>query len=84
MIRGDVASVASGAPGTTDLGTVVCIEDDSDDTSTSGFEDAFQPVSGQVLFYLYRGDVGPGLPGEGWGQSSSGDVRTPGAGSCAD
>ena len=83
VIRGDLASVGPGAGGSVDLGAVACIEDNSPDTSTSGFEDALQPASGRVLFYLYRGTQGlADLPGS-WGQGSGGSERSAGVGACA-
>jgi len=83
VIRGELASVGPGAGGSVDLGAVACIEDDSPDTSISGFEDVVQPSSGQVLFYLLRGTQGlAGGPGS-WGQGTGGGERTAGAGTCA-
>ncbi len=83
VIRGDMASVRAGASGTVDLGPVVCIEDDSPDTYTAGFEDPVQPPSGHAFFYLYRGTQGL-FDGPGsWGQGSAGAERIAGAGACS-
>ena len=43
VIRGDVALLADGLAGTVDLGPVTCIEDDSPDADTIGFEDGVDP-----------------------------------------
>ncbi len=67
---------------TVDLGTVVCLEDDSPGPDIQGFGDSVTPSSGQVFFYLYRGtegsEVGPGS----YGLSSSGLERVTGVGGC--
>ena len=55
VIRGDATNLQAGPGNTVDLGTVVCLENDSIDTHTIGFEDSTQPIRGQVLFFLYRG-----------------------------
>lgn len=83
VIRGDVANLALGAGNTVDLGSVVCIEDDSPDADTIGDEDVAAPSPGQVFFYAYRGS--PGLvagPGS-YGQGSGGRERVPAGGGCA-
>ena len=83
VIRGDVANLQAGAGGTVDLGPVVCLENDSEDLSTAGFEDPLQPSGGQVLFYVLRGSQGV-LDGPGsYGQGSAGGERLPAAGDCA-
>ena len=80
VIRGDVANLAA-AGGTVELGPVVCLEDDSPDTDTTGFEDDLQPSPGQVFFFLYRGSQGT-LDGPGsWGQGADGE-RVAGMGGC--
>ena len=83
VIRGDLASLRLGAGGTVDLGAVACIEDDSPDTTTSGFEDVLQPSSGEVLFYLNRGTQGLADGPGSWGQGSGVSERAAGAGTCA-
>src|SRR6185369_10828526 len=52
-IRGNVDALAPG-PGIVDLGTVVCLENDSPDTDTLGFEDTQIPIPGRAFFYLVR------------------------------
>lgn len=83
VIRGDIASLSPGAGGTVDLGPVVCLEDDSPDADTRGFEDADQPSPGQSFFYMYRGTRGLNAGPGSWGQSSSGFERVPSSGACA-
>lgn len=80
FIRGEVANLAF-AGETVDLGAVVCLEDDSPDHHTTGFEDEQDPPAGTVFFYLYRGSPGVDDPGS-WGQSSTGAERQAGSGSC--
>lgn len=84
VIRGDVANLAPGAPGTVSFGPVVCLENDSPDADIQGFEDAGVPPCGtHAFFFTFRGSRGlnydPGL----WGQSSSGAERIPGSGTCS-
>lgn len=74
VIRGDVAELTPGG----DLGTVLCIENDSADNSTLGSPDPEEPTSGQVFFYLVRE-----LPGGDYGTGSSGTPRVVSAGDCA-
>ncbi|MCP3980603.1 MAG: hypothetical protein GY716_14975 [bacterium] len=84
VIRGDVANLQLGPGGLAiDLGTVICIEDDSPDNTTVGHEDVAQPAPGQTFFYVFRGGLGPGDPGT-WGEGSGGLDRVPGAGTCTD
>ena len=81
VIRGDVANL--GLDGTDiDLGPVICLENDSVDANTVGFEDPQEPAIGQTFFYLYRGTQGV-LDGPGsWGPSSTGAERVGGPGEC--
>ncbi len=83
IIRGDVAELARDGGAGTDLGAVVCLENDSPDNDTLGFEDAEQPGVGDAFFYLYRGtqglDDGPGS----YGTASTGGERLPATGGCA-
>ncbi|HKQ63215.1 MAG TPA: hypothetical protein VJS92_18145 [Candidatus Polarisedimenticolaceae bacterium] len=82
VIRGDVDNLQSGGAGSVDLGPVVCIENDSPDATTAGFEDVTQPTSGHAFFYLYRGTQGL-LDGPGsWGRGTGGE-RSPASGGCA-
>ncbi len=78
-IRGDGAELALG-PG--DLGTVVCLENDSPDNDTVGFEDPDDPLPGQFFFYLFRGSQGL-LDGPGsYAQATGSAERLPSAGDC--
>lgn len=75
VVRGDVANLSAGAGGTVDLGAVVCLEEDSPDNSTVGFEDAAQPAVGQVFFYLTRGALGSLIGPGSWGDGSGNAER---------
>ena len=83
VIRGDVANLAPGLPGTVDLGAVVCLENDSPDASILGFEDAATPLPGHAFFFLFRGSHGLNFGPGSWGQASEGLERVPGSGVCA-
>jgi len=83
VIRGDLANLRPGEGSTVDLGTVVCLEQDSDDTTTAGFEDPTMPAPGQGFFFLYRWTQGT-LDGPGsWGQGTGGAERVAEAEACA-
>ncbi len=81
-IRGRVADLAPGAGNDTNLGVVVCLEDDSPDADTRGFGDSAEPVAGEAFFFLYRGtrglDDGPGT----YGPTSAGGSRLADSGDC--
>lgn len=80
VIRGDVADLSTGA-GAVDLGQVVCLEDDSPDNTTQGFEDPTEPTPGQAFFYLLRESQGVlAAPGT-WGTGAGGE-RLPSGGDC--
>jgi Tol biopolymer transport system component len=82
VIRGDVASLAAGPGDTVDLGTVVCLENDTINTNTAGAEaDADQPGPGQVFFFLRRWTQGVG-DNPSYGQGSGGAERVPSGGDC--
>ncbi len=83
VIRGDVANLQPGAGNTVDLGPVTCLEDDSPDTNTAGFEDAVSPFSGQAFFYLYRGTQGVYDGPGSFGQGSAGKERVAGSSGCS-
>ena len=83
VIRGDVANLQDGGGGTVDLGAVVCLEDDSPDADTEGFEDAVDPAVGQAYFFLYRGSVGLDVGPGSFGTAKDGRVRVAGSGNCA-
>jgi Tol biopolymer transport system component len=80
-IRGQVSDLAESGGGTTDLGPVICLEDDSPDADTEGFGDQEQPPPGQAFFFLYRGSPGVTQPGS-YGSSSAGGEREPASGDC--
>ncbi len=75
VIRGDVASLGFGGGGAVDLGAVVCVEDDSPDADTSGFEDGGTPAPGQAFFYAYRGTQGTEASPGSYGSGSGGGER---------
>jgi Tol biopolymer transport system component len=83
VIRGDVADL-QWAPGgvAVDLGPVVCLEDDSPDATTLGFEDPDEPSPGQAFFFLYRGSQGINDGPGSWGRGTGDAERIAGAGSC--
>ncbi len=83
VVRGNVANLAPGAPGTTDLGAVVCLEDNSVDTDTLGDEDLTDPPTGQAFFYVFRAIQGLTVGPSHYGLSSNGDDRLGGAGNCS-
>ena len=82
VVRGDVANLQPGAGNTVDLGTVLCLEDDSSDNNTLGFEDALHPAPGQVLFYVYRSTQGMNDSPGSWGQGTGDAERISGTGDC--
>jgi len=53
VVRGDVSNVRI-VSSTVEMGPVVCLEADSVDTFTDGYEDSEQPAVGQVFFYLLQ------------------------------
>jgi hypothetical protein len=59
FIRGDVVALSEGWRGV-NLGTVVCLENDSPDSDTAGNEDAAMPDPGEAFFYLSRFNAAPG------------------------
>jgi Tol biopolymer transport system component len=82
IIRGDIDNLQPGASNAVDLGTVVCLENDSIDTNTIGFEDSAQPTQGQAFFFLYRGTQGI-LDGPGsYGQGTCSVERVASGGDC--
>ncbi len=83
VIRGDVASLAFDGGGGVDLGVVICVEDDSYDPTTAGFEDVDTPAPGQAFFYLYRGTQGVAAGPGSYDTASDGSERLPAAGDCS-
>ena len=76
VIRGNLASVVESG-GQISLGTVVCIENDSTDTTTApNHRDSATPALGTGFFYLLR------VSGGTYGVGSSGAPRVPTSGDC--
>jgi hypothetical protein len=75
FIRGDLSAIGPSGTGI-ELGSVVCIENDSVDPDTAGNEDAAIPAQGQAFYYLgrFNKDVWPGSYG---GSSGNRDRMTP-------
>lgn len=82
LIRGDTTNLRLGDGNTVDLGVVVCLENDSVDTTTRGNEDTAQPTAGHAFFYLYRGSQGTGDGPGSFGEGSGGRERIVGVGDC--
>jgi hypothetical protein len=84
VIRGDVAVLAAGPGNTVDLGTVVCLENDTINTNTAGAEaDVDQPGPGQVFFFLRRWTQGVAHGQGSYGQGAGGAERVPSGGDCS-
>ena len=79
FIRGSRSALLEDATGV-DLGTVVCLEDDSADPDTLGNEDLGSPLPGEAYFYLGRFSAAPG-PGS-YGGSSMNRDRASSSGDC--
>ena len=77
--RGSLANLAPGA-GVVNLGPLTCLEQDSPDIDTVGFEDTATPSPGTGFFYLVRPK--DGLTAPSYGQDSLGRERAPGPGDC--
>jgi len=80
VIRGTTALITELAS-TVDVGPVQCIEDDSPDLDTLGFEDAADPAPGTAFFYLVRSF--DGTTDSDYGLSTSGKPRVPSSSDCA-
>jgi subtilisin family serine protease len=79
FVRGDLDALNESVAGV-DVGTVVCLEDDSIDPDTAGDEDLATPDPGSGFFYLGRFNA---APGHGWyGGSSVNRDRLPASGNC--
>jgi Tol biopolymer transport system component len=83
VIRGSLASLAPGAGGGSDLGSVTCVENNSLDPSTEGDGDAAVPAPGEGFFYLWRGSEGLARGPGSYGQSTAGGERNPSSGDCS-
>jgi hypothetical protein len=76
VIRGNLGSLQT-VDGQVDLGSLVCIENESADTTTApNHVDPNTPSPGQAFFYLFR------VSGGTYGSSSAGLPRIPGPGTC--
>lgn len=86
VIRGDVANLSRNPDGTTNLGPVECIDEESIDDLTEKFREQEDPVPwpGRAVFFLNRPNFGLNLGIGTWGTGSNGMDRRPAAGSCAD
>ncbi len=78
VIRGQLGQIVE-TQVVIDLGTVVCIENDSPDASTLGWEDAALPNPGEAFFYLVEYDDGTSST---YGTESADKPRAPGPGDC--
>jgi len=77
VIRGNISSLQIVGGTQVSLGSVVCIENESTDTTTApNHRDAATPALGQGFFYLFR------VSGGTYGSSSSGLPRVAGSGTC--
>jgi len=79
FVRGDLANL-TGSASAVDLGNLICIENDSADTSTAGHADTAVPAPGTAFFYLVRSQQGAAIGS--WGFGSEGGERA-GTGGCA-
>jgi len=80
VCRGSLGSLSLGT-GVVDLGPLVCLDEDSPEPNTIGFEDTALPASGAGFFYLVRPTDGLVTPT--YGQGTGGLERRPGSGDCA-
>ena len=76
VIRGDLSNIGETAVVVT-LGTVTCMEDNSADVSTVGWEDPAIPPPGEGFFYLVAYFDGTS---SGYGTESASKPRAPGVG----
>jgi hypothetical protein len=78
VIRGQVGNITE-TDVSFDLGQVVCIEADSLDETTAGWEDLELPAPGEAFFYLVQFDDGDAST---YGSDSAAKPRVPGPGAC--
>ena len=78
VIRGHLKDIAE-TEVVINLGTVVCVEEDSLNEDTLGWEDPEIPVSGEAFFYLVEYYDGVS---SSYGTESADKPRAPGAGDC--
>lgn len=82
VVRGDIHNLHAVGPNV-DLGTVLCIEDDSADLDTAGNADPASPAPGQAFFYVLRGTQGVFSGPGSYGQGTGGKERVASAGDCS-
>jgi TolB protein len=80
VCRGSLGGLSLGA-GVVNLGPLVCLDEDSPEPNTIGFEDTAPPAQGAGFFYLVR--PADGLVAPSYGQGTGGRERQPGSGDCA-
>jgi hypothetical protein len=78
VIRGQVGNITE-TDVSIELGDVVCIEADSVDETTAGWEDLEVPAPGEAFFYLVQYYDGADST---YGSVSAGKPRVPGPGAC--
>jgi len=78
VIRGELNNVVV-TGSSIDLGTVVCIEANSTDEDTLGWEDGELPELGQAFFYVLQNYDGNNST---YGSESAGKPRAAGPGDC--
>jgi hypothetical protein len=78
VIRGQLSNIV-GTDTVISLGPVTCIEPNSTDESTAGWEDSALPNPGQAFFYLVEYDDGTS---SSYGTESADMPRAPGPGDC--
>jgi hypothetical protein len=79
VIRGELRNLAPRL-GAIDLGPVVCIEEDSLDATTAGFEDPQNPPAGEAWFYLVA--YSDGERSSSYGTATAALPHEPGPGRC--
>ena len=80
VIRGSTELISEQASSAS-VGPVQCVEDDSPDLDTLGFEDTAEPGPGAAFFYLVRSH--DGATDSDYGLASSGKPRVPASSDCA-
>jgi len=79
VIRGDIRSITQQA-GYVDLGSVICLANDTTDTDTATLPDDLDPAGSQIFFYLIRPVVG-GVHGN-YTVSTNDKIGSPSSGDC--
>ncbi len=76
LVRGDRGALRSSG-GMTDLGVVLCVENDSTDVTTRGLSDVDVPLPGEAFLYFVRPNGA-----SGYGASTWFEPRVPASGDC--